>query len=114
MGNVKNTKGIKIGFIIIVSIILVISIITIVKLFILNNSDVRVMIGNLLYGTSATCDGSGKCGNYGMGGDAMTRYNCGICKKSCMNGTTNTPEICSECAQITNRHAYCGKLLKSN
>lgn len=112
MDKTITNKGIKMGFILVVIAILVISIIITIKLFILNTSDVRIMTGNLLYGTSANCDG--KCGNYGMGGDAMTSYNCGICKKSCMNGTTNTPKLCDDCAKVTNRHNYCGKLLISN
>lgn len=112
MDKIKENKGVKMGFILVVSVVLVIAIVTIVKLFILNTSDVRVMTGNLVYGTTSTCNG--KCGDMLIGGCAMTSYNCSICKKNCMNGTTNTPKLCDDCAKVTNRHSYCGKLLISN
>ncbi len=112
MDKTITNKGIKMGFILVVIAILVISIIITIKLFILNTSDVRVMTGNLLYGTTSTCNGS--CGDMLIGGCAMTSYNCGICNKSCMNGNTNTPKLCDDCAKVTNRHTYCGKLLIDN
>lgn len=41
----------------------------------------------------------------------MARYKCELCNKTKQWSTGNTPEICPECAEITNRCKWCGKKL---
>ena len=47
-----------------------------------------------------------------IGGDAITGWTCAICGKEGESSTTNTPKLCEDCAEITNRCETCGKLLK--
>lgn len=57
--------------------------------------------------------GSDYCtGNHDVNGagDAFTDWECKICGKKNTNPDTNVPEICFDCARITNRCYECGKL----
>ncbi len=45
-----------------------------------------------------------------VGGAALTKWNCKICKRKDISSTTCTNKLCSKCAEITNRCAICGKL----
>lgn len=47
-----------------------------------------------------------------FGGDALTPWTCKLCGTNAVNPDTNVPEICSNCARITGRCMYCGKLKK--
>lgn len=54
-----------------------------------------------------TTDHSMECG-----GDAFTDWTCKICATVATNPDTNVPELCNNCAKITGRCNYCGKLKK--
>lgn len=43
-----------------------------------------------------------------IGGSAMTSWECALCPKSAVNGSTNTPVLCSECAKREDRCTSCG------
>lgn len=45
-------------------------------------------------------------------GDAFTNWKCTLCGKEDTNPDTNVPEICANCARITGRCMWCGKLEK--
>lgn len=47
-----------------------------------------------------------------FGGDALTSWTCKLCGANAVNSDTNVPEICANCARITGRCMYCGKLKK--
>lgn len=46
----------------------------------------------------------------GFGGEALTEWECKLCGRTATNSDTDTPVICSNCARITGRCMYCGKL----
>lgn len=44
----------------------------------------------------------------GFGGSAMTSWECALCTKTGMNGSTNTPTLCEECSVREDRCRLCG------
>ncbi len=47
-----------------------------------------------------------------IGGSALTKCQCSLCKKVSINPSTNIPALCENCAKITKRCSECGKLEK--
>lgn len=44
----------------------------------------------------------------GFGGSAMTSWECALCPKSQVFGSTSTPTLCDECAKKEDRCKQCG------
>ena len=120
----KENKKIKISLKVLITIIVVaILTMTVTAIYMLrnnkeNSNDKIISKAEKLYGNDF-CKRSLSNNPYYedkehslIGCTVMTPYKCEICGKRQMEGSSPAPQICKECATITNRCRDCGKLLK--
>lgn len=90
-------------------ITIIIIVLCAVFVFMLTNHTIAKMKGNSLWGNDkCNCPSPQKRASIPVG-MAYTEWKCEICGYQGSWCTTGVPEICSECAEKTNRCQWCGK-----
>ena len=90
--------------------ILIIIVVLIILLFMpINNKNIIVEKGNLLFGKSKTCSTIESMTESMT--DDLTNRKCILCNKKFIGSSSQ--RICNDCCNITNRCSVCGKI-KSN
>ncbi len=78
--------------------------------FIINNNNSKIDKGYQIFGNDY-CNGHQPIQVVGW---MFTSWTCKICKVEREHNCTDTPTICTECAEITGRCSICGKLQKND